>query len=827
MNEKLHDPQFVILDLPTKQENIQVPGPYTRSPSLSPRVHPEAELITLTIDGKQIKVPPGTLVIEAAKQASIEIPSYCYYPGLTLQGACRMCLVAVEKMPKLQTACTTPVTNGMVVRTDTEEVKNARKAMLEFLLTNHPLDCPVCDKGGECELQDAVFRYGAAETRFNESKLHHEEKQFSNLVYYDWPRCILCYRCVRVCDEGLDVNAYGIGFRGAHSEIIPNQGEKLECEECGMCIDICPVGALTSGTYRYKTRPWELTYTGSICNHCGDGCKTTLAVRNNEIIRANNRDHSGFNGEFLCVKGRFGWDFVNHDQRLTAPLVRKAVAPTFRSAAAVTEVHAALKGGATTNSGQLEPSTWDEALGVVVDRLNGVLKQHGSASIAVIGSNRTTNEENYLLGRLARTVLGTNNLDHHRTGDYASLVRALTQAEATDRYATIEDIFEASSILVVGNDPTHQHPLIAYQIRQAVRQHNAHLYLLNSQELKLQRQASVSVRVRANGEPDAIRALAGIEAAGSGTGILPVTEHGQDGRGTNGLVTGNAGDLDALREKLQKESDTIIIFGDEIRGNDVGELVRWGLTLPGRTRFVALSDYANSRGAADMGLLPDVLPGYQSLADSAARECFETLWQSKIATEPGRDIRAIMEGVQTGEIKALLVFGSNPVKTFNVAAEQLSKLDFLMVTELFLTETAAAADVVLPATSFAEKSGTVTNTCGQVQALKKTMRKNGTRSDLEILLALARLMGHRWTYKSADDVLREIVAKVPGYGIALPNLLVGRAVPTQPAGTPPELTRPDLVFSSRDSLFTSGTVSRYSWALNSVDEARKPHGHIF
>jgi len=250
MNHPTHDPRFVILDLPAKAGSPPVPGPYTRSPSLSPRVNPEAEPITLKINGKEVKAPAGTLLIEAAKQAGIEIPSYCYYPGLTLQGACRMCLVAIEKMPKLQTACTTVVANGMVVQTETEEVKNARKAMLEFLLTNHPLDCPVCDKGGECELQDAVFRYGAAETRFLETKLHHEERKFSSLVYYDWPRCILCYRCVRVCDEGLDVNAYGIGFRGAQSEIIPNQGEKLECEECGMCIDICPVGALTSGTYR-------------------------------------------------------------------------------------------------------------------------------------------------------------------------------------------------------------------------------------------------------------------------------------------------------------------------------------------------------------------------------------------------------------------------------------------------------------------------------------------------------------------------------------------------------------------------------------------------
>jgi NADH-quinone oxidoreductase subunit G len=780
MNKQTPKSPFVILDMPPKEDNLHVPGPYTRSPSLSPRPNLTAEPVTLTINGKEVKVPPGTLVIEAAKQAGIEIPSYCYYPGLTLQGACRMCLVAVEKMPKLQTACTTVVANGMIVYTETEEVKNARKAMLEFLLTNHPLDCPVCDKGGECELQDAVFRYGAADTRFMESKMHHDERQFSNLVYYDWPRCILCYRCVRVCDEGLDVNAYGIGFRGAHSEIIPNQGEKLECEECGMCIDICPVGALTSGTYRYKTRPWELSYTGTICNHCGDGCKTTLAIRNNQIIRANNRDHSGFNGEFLCVKGRFGWDFVNHDQRLTAPLVRK--------------------------NGKQETSTWEEALEVTVERLKGILKEHGPASVAVIGSNRTTNEENYLLGRFTRTVLETNNLDHHRTADFSSLVGALTAAQADGRYATIEEIGEASSILLVGNDPTHQHPLIAYQIRQAVRIHDARLYLLNSQEIKLQRQARQSVTLKAGAEGDAIRALAGKPAS--------------DG-------VGAADDLASLREKLQKESGTIIIFGDEIRGNDVADLVQWGLTLPGRTRFVALGDYANSRGAADMGLLPDVLPGYAALSNLAAREHAESAWQAVIPAAPGRNIRSILQGIESGEIKALLVFGSNPAKTFSLAKGHLGKLAFLMVAELFPTETTETADVVLPATSFAEKSGTVTNTCGQVQILKKTMRKAGTRSDLEILLALARLMGQTWSYRSSDDVLREIIAHVPGYAIALPSLLVGRAVPTQPAGTPPALAGADLVFSSRDSLFTSGSVGRYSWALNSVDEAKKPHGHIF
>ena len=230
-----------------------------------------------------------------------------------------MCLVEVEKMPKLQTACTLVATEGMIVRTNTEQVRNARKYMLEFLLTNHPLDCPVCDKGGECELQDMVFRYGADTSRFIEEKIHRPEEKWSELVYYDAPRCILCFRCVRVCDEGMDVKALGVGMRGANSIIIPNREDHLECEECGMCIDICPVGALTSGTYRYKTRPWEMKYAPTICTHCSNGCKTTLSVRNHEIMRSNNRDLSGINKDFLCVKGRFGFDFTKHPERVKQP----------------------------------------------------------------------------------------------------------------------------------------------------------------------------------------------------------------------------------------------------------------------------------------------------------------------------------------------------------------------------------------------------------------------------------------------------------------------------------------------------------------------------
>src|SRR5579885_2557507 len=279
--------------------------------------------VTFTVDGKKLTAPAGTLLIDACKAVGIEIPAFCYYPGLSLQAACRMCVVRIEKMPKLQTACTTTVAEGMVVQTETDEIKQARKATIELLLGNHPLDCPVCDAGGECELQDMTFKYGAAESKYVEIKQHREEQQWSPVVFFDRPRCILCYRCVRVCGEGMDVWALGVQNRGVTSIIAPNKGDHLECEECGMCIDICPVGALTSGAYRYKTRPWEIKYVSTICTHCGDGCKTTLSVRNGRILRGNNRDHSGINGEFLCVKGRYGYDFIENPERLKEPLIRK------------------------------------------------------------------------------------------------------------------------------------------------------------------------------------------------------------------------------------------------------------------------------------------------------------------------------------------------------------------------------------------------------------------------------------------------------------------------------------------------------------------------
>jgi NADH-quinone oxidoreductase subunit G len=742
----------------------------------------EQRQITFTLDGQKVTTPVGTLVIEAAKRQGVEVPSFCYYPGLSLQAACRMCLVEVEKAPKLQTACTLVAVEGMVVRTSTDQVDKARKDMLEFLLSNHPLDCPVCDKGGECELQDMTFRYGLDHSRFVEEKLHYPEEKWSPLVYYDAPRCILCFRCVRVCDEGMDVKALGVGARGVHSVILPNEPGQLACEECGMCIDICPVGALTSGTYRYNTRPWEMTYVGNPCTHCSNGCKTTLGVRNNEILRANNRDHSGINGEFLCAKGRFGFDFTHHAERIRQPLVRR--------------------------NGKLEPASWEDALEEIARRLKQVRDSHGPAAIGVIGSNHTTNEENYLLGRFARATLGTNNLDHHRTADYAGLAAALGP-NAKGATATMADVYNAGAVLLIGNDATQQNPLVAWQIRTGVRHHAARLYAINSRESKLHRQAAQVVEVAAGKERQALRWL--------------VTGEGQfDGK--------TAAALASLKAALEKESDLIILFGADIQGAAVRDVAALGSKLTGRIRVMALGDYANSRGAADMGVLPDRLPGYAALSDAGARSKFGKLWGGEISERPGMTARAMMDAAANGKLKALYVVGANPVKTFGVAkADRVAGLELLVVHEMFLTETAQRADIVLPAASTYEKDGTLTNTAGEVQMTHRAIDPQGPRSDYDLLRILSHQLGTLGLgapirLRTPEAAFEEIRQNVAGYDLSLSNLL-GGGVEVSSAScktVEPSYDVPaGAVFSSQDFLFTSGTLGRYCSRLNSTNEAKE------
>src|ERR1700682_41046 len=742
----------------------------------------EQKLISLKINDRDVQVPPGTLLIEAARRIGTEVPSFCYYPGLSLQAACRMCLVEVEKAPKLQTACTVVATEGMVVRTNTDQVRNARKYMLEFLLTNHPLDCPVCDKGGECELQDMVFRYGADSSRFVEEKIHRPEEKWSELVYYDAPRCILCFRCVRVCDEGMDVKALGVGMRGANSVIIPNREDHLECEECGMCIDICPVGALTSGTYRYKTRPWEMEYVPTTCAHCSNGCKVTLSVRNHEIMRANNRDLSGINGDFLCVKGRFGFDFTQHKERIRQPMVRKG--------------------------DKLFPVSWEEAAQTAATKLKEIHSKNGADSIGFIGSNRTSNEENYLFQRLARATFGTNNIDHHRTADYTGLITALGE-HAADSLLTMDQLYRSKAVLLVGNDPTNQNPLAAWQIRTGIRHFGAKLFIINQREIKLHRQAKVFAKVGKSQEVAALRWLAHEE------GQLP-----------SGLVE----QLVHLKAGLEAESDVAVVFGAEVSGAAIAQLVAFGSKLPGKTRYMALGDYANSRGAADMGVLPDRLPGYAYVGNPHAHESFEKLWGcGPIPAKPGLTAPQMVEAAQAGKLKALYVVGANPLAHFGTPSLGGGTLELLIVHEMFLTETAKGADIVFPAASAYEKDGTVTNTSGEIQMLHKGAEVMGPRSDFDLLRILSHQleklgMGKAFHYKTPAAVFEEIRKAVSGYDVQPAGLLIGGAEPTRVQfaknGHAPYDVPVGLIRSAKDTLFTSGTLGRFCTMMESLPEAK-------
>jgi NADH-quinone oxidoreductase subunit G len=679
------------------------------------------DLVKLTIDGREVQAPAGMLVIDAAKQVGIEIPAFCYYEGLTLQAACRMCLVEVEKMPKMMTACTLPVAEGMVVRSETAQVAQARKYTLEFLLTNHPLDCPVCDKGGECELQDMVFRYGAGESRYTETKIHTPEKQYSPVVFFDAPRCILCFRCVRICNEGMGVGALGVVNRGAFSEIAPNVGDHLECDECGACIDICPVGALTSGAYRYQTRPWEMTHVGTICTHCGDGCKTTLGTRNDRILRGNNRDRSGINGEFLCIKGRYAFDFYDHAERLQAPLVRK--------------------------NGTLQEVSWSEALQTVAEKFKKT--QADGGSFGVIGSNHTTNEENFYLQKFARGVLRTNNIDHHQTGDVVTLLDALSGRAG--QLATVADLYDRKAALVLGADLALEHPLLSFQLRANYRHHQARIYVVTEKPVREDKYAAAVVRGR---------------------------------------------DYESLRDKLKTEPELVILFDDSFKGDDIRKLVDFGESLGIPVKYIALVDYSNSRGAVDMGLTPELLPGYK----------------------PSGQAGMHLDEMLAAGLDVLWVVGANPLRT---GASR--KAGFLVVQDMFLTETAAQADVVLPAASAYEKNGTVTNVTGEVQRLKRAINTMGAKPDLEIMGFIARELGAAaalgpWL---PDVVFDEIRKTVRGYDIPAPAISTGGAAQTMPVnGRISVENRPDLVRSDHNGLFASGTLGRYSKVLNTVVEGR-------
>jgi NADH-quinone oxidoreductase subunit G len=531
-----------------------------------------------------------------------------------------------------------------------------------------------------------------------------------------------------------------------------------------------------------------------------------------EIVRGDNRDKSGINEDFLCIKGRYAFDFANHEERVTKPLVRQA-------------------------DGSLAAATWEQALDYAAKKLKEVRDTRGPDAIGVIGSNRTTNEENYLLQKFARTVLGTNNIDHHRTADYVTFARAL--AGHGDRAASLRDASTAPAILLLGNDPTEQHPMLAWALRQNIRLNQAKLFVVNQALVKLRRQAKGFLHIPEGNYADAVRFL------------------GSDDSSLNGSE-GAA----EFRDALRAEQKLLIIFGSEFRGQDIEALISFGLSLPD-ARFACLADYANSRGAADMGVLPDMLPGYRPVTNPGPfADEYPAMPQAA-----GKDLIEIFDAAERGELGALYVVGANPVARYNVDPAVL-KNTFIVVQEMFLTETAMLADVVLPAANLYEKSGTVTNSYGDLQLLKKAADQAGVRTDLELIVRLAERMGadprklvpfgralrgdtgqSRGAQSGEADrhaiwltarqiepklspfdpfaLLDEIARLVPGYDVSRLNLFAGGDVPTKLvqigdlSNAAPAPPRRDLVLPAEDALFTSGTLGRYSAKLAEVHESHR------
>ncbi len=643
------------------------------------------ELIKVTINEKEFEVEKGALLIDVCRENEYSIPSFCYYKDLELQASCRMCLVRIEKMPKLQTSCTIRCTDGMIVTTASPEIEKAQRAMGEFLLVNHPLDCPVCDRGGECELQEVIFDWGDVEERFTEKKNIQPEKYLSPIVANDPQRCILCKRCTRVCNEWMGEDAIEAGNRGSNT-VIGTYGGWLNCSQCGNCIEVCPTGTLLDGVYRHETRPWELDQTITTDVYSSDGMQLSIGSRAGAVHRIVARDRyvNGLNGEFLDVKARFAHEFVNHKDRIKTPLIRY------------------------TEGGKFIPATWDEAISLIA----GELKEYGS-EVGVIASPRLTNESVFTLRKFAKEVVGS---DNFAVADRYNLSPFFDNLSVP--LNTHKQIRTAKTILLIGGEPEEEQTYVAKQIRQAVRNGGATLIVVNDTPIRLTDQAKHFVHIN-SGSYDAF-ALAFADSADDGLLKKLGVGHSEFEKFAN-TVNNADGDLVILVDGgLSTEAQALLANS------------AYKFESANRKVFLhPLAPYNNSVGANDMS------PGKKSLGDVMKTS------------------------------KALLVGGS--LQDANV----LEGKEFIVVQELFETETTAHADVILPAASFAEVDGTFTNNTGFVQRVRKAIDPlHQSKADWIITTLIAREMGVDFGYDfSASGVFRSIADSISAYeGIRYPAL---------------------------------------------------------
>lgn len=742
--------------------------------------------VTLTIDGTSITVPKGTTVYQAAKRSGIEIPIFCYHDRMPPLGACRMCLVKVEKMAKLQTSCTLEALEGMVVDTSTADVKAGQEAILEFLLINHPLDCPICDKGGECPLQDQTFKFGPGRSRFVEAKRDFAKPvSLGPVLVLDRERCILCWRCVRFGEIVAGDDALKGFERGFHSEINTPFTLPVRSKFIGNTIEICPVGALTAKSYRFIARPWDNTPVKSTCTLCGVGCAVEFDVRGGKIARTRPSEDPAVNDIWLCDLGFFGHTFVHHEGRLRRPLIKR--------------------------EGGFVETTWDDALALIASRL-----ERAGARVAMLGGARLTNEDAYVATRFFRSVVRTAHMDHR----VDALARSPDLSMSWGMTTAIEELARADCLLLVGCDITETYPVIWLRMKQSVER-GATLIAVGTRVLEIEASVRLPFLHRQAHGAEIVRALGG-SVRGSPPG---------------GPVEGIDRDaIAAAAATLSAASQPVVLVGREAMDAPDG----WGILLATgeicRTIGVDLNvmrGKGNAYGASLAGILPDVGPGGRALEEAAAD--LKVLW-GEVNTDKGMTAPEIIEAAAAGGLDVLYVAGADPANDVPDRERwraARARVPFVVVQDAFLSETAQSADVVLPTLVAPEKNGTVTSIEGRIRRLRAAAHGPGeARGDWTIFAALAVKLGKTIGYSSWEEIFDEMRGLIPA--LALDARLPmrhppmdagpdeGRYAIEEAKGYPYVLILGDVLFDRGALMTRSPTIADLAgepWALIHPDDA--------
>ena len=657
-------------------------------------------VVTLTIDGKEITVPAGTLIIRAAEELGIEIPRFCDHPLLEPVAACRQCYVSVQGQRKLMTSCSTPVTEGMVVQTQytNAEVKDAQEAVLEFLLLNHPLDCPICDRGGECPLQDQALAFGPGESRYTEAKrTYRKPLPLSPLVNLDRERCVLCARCTRFCDEISGDRFIELFDRGAAEQVAIAPGEDFDSPFSGNTIQICPVGALTARPYRFAWRPFDVKYEDTVCPHCACGCNIRVDTRRGEVVRHLARDNYDVNDAWLCDKGRFAYSFVDRPDRLTTPLLRE---------------HG------------LEPVSFGEALGEIARRSRG-------KAAAFLAGGRLSDEDAYALSKMARTAFRTNDLDHRWSGAGDVPIQA-EAVLASGMPVTYKDVESAKAILLVGLDAEQELPILHLRIRKAARR-GTKVYVVHPRRTRLW---DVAEHVLP----------------------LPGTEAELRDRLSNAPLESALG---RARESLREAgAEAVVLAGPRLGQSEGAIAAAAGVAADVGGRFAYLTRRAGDGGALRAGVHPGLLPGGWRVAEDLDRAAMGQAWGSELPAVPGRDTAGILRAAAAREIDVLFLVGTDPLRDFPDAAlarRALSNVPFKVVVDIDAEHLAHFADVMLPAAPYLEKDGHYTDWEGRSQRLRPVRDPKGlARADWEIFQELSEAMGADMGFGSLDDLRDEM-----------------------------------------------------------------------